>query len=67
MTTAVPLFEVVRYGNTAILEVLLRHRARVDYTNRFDQTVPHIAASWANVRAVELLVNARLEGLDTET
>lgn len=59
-----PLFEAVRYGNTAILEVLLRHGARVDYINRFGQTVPHIAPSWANIRAVELLMNARLEGLD---
>jgi hypothetical protein len=62
-----PLFEAIRYGNTAILEVLLRHAARVDYTNKFGQTVLHIVASWANVRAVELLMNARLEGLDTET
>jgi len=47
--TAAPLFEAVRYGNAAIFEVLLRHGARVDYTNRFGQTVLHIAASWANV------------------
>jgi ankyrin repeat protein len=62
MTTAALLFEAVHYGNTAILEVLLRHGAGVDYTNRFGQTVLHIAASWANVQAVELLMRLETAG-----
>lgn len=62
-----PLFEAVCHGNTAVFEVLLRHRARVDYTNGFGQALLHIAASWAKVRAVELLMNARLSGLGVET
>jgi Ankyrin repeats (3 copies) len=60
-----PLFEAVRYSNSAMVAVLLRHGARADYSNKYGQTVLHIAAQWADVRTVELLAEARLQGLST--
>lgn len=59
-----PLFDAIRYCNIESLEVLLRYKPRFDYTNKTGQTALHIAAMEGNLRGLQLLTTASMEGLD---
>ena len=45
-------------------EVLLRYKPRFDYTNKTRQTALHIAAMEGDLRVLQLLTTASMEGLD---
>ena len=58
-----PLFEAVRYSNYDALQVLLDHKAKLDYSDNLQQTVLHLAAAHASTETVRLLGRVELAGL----